>query len=633
MFVAGRVLTPDGQPVPNAKVMVHAGLKQPGFGSRFEGMRPAPIGRTLCDGSGRFRVDAERTTSSRHQLVGAVATATGYGAGWVGIDPDADEPVAEITLRPEQVIEGRLFDVNGRPVGGVRVEVRMMGRVVPAPPVGGVRETVEGPDLPWSHGRERPGWPGPAFSDDQGRFTLRGIGRGVRVGLGVDDPRFARLTTALDTDDAPGPKSVSIALEPARIIAGRVTDVETGQGIAHARLTVLSYRGSGGFVNEFEADDQGRFRLNPLSADRYSLSADPPPGLPYLHAGTRIFPWPKGALEHHVDVAMRRGVMIRGKVVEEGTGRPVAGAQLAFVGRRVTDEATGASNGSAKTASDGSFQIAVLPDPGYLVALAPSEDYVFRSMGQGPLRYGQPGGRRFYAHAFVALDPKVGVEDAEVTVTLRRGATVQGHIVGPDGRTVASAAMISRILLPPRPGPYLPWQYHDAGRVRDGRFAIHGLDPDAEVPVHFLDRDGRLGATATLSGKSGSDGPVTVRLEPCGTAWARLVDRDGKPVAGYRGAGLIVIIVTPGASLTGGPDLPRDILADAGSLAAVDPAHYGDDLLSDADGRIALPDLIPGATFSVRVRNRDRRVTFEKEFTVKPGETIDLGEIVVERPS
>jgi protocatechuate 3,4-dioxygenase beta subunit len=612
--------------------MVHAGLKQPGLASRFDGTRPAPIGRALCDGSGRFRVDAERTTSARHRLVGAVAMAPGYGAGWVEIDPDADEPVAEITLRPEQVIEGRLFDLTGRPVVGVRVEVHFMGRVVPAPPGGVVRETAEGPDLPWSHGRERPAWPGPAYSDAEGRVTLRGIGRGVRVRLGVDDPRFARLMPVIDTDDAPSPKTVSIALEPARIIAGRVTDAETGQAIPHARLLVLSYKGSAGFVNEFEADDQGRFRLNPLSADRYSLSAYPPPGLPYLHAGTSIFPWPKGALEHHVDVAMRRGVVIRGKVVEEGTGRPVAGARLSFAGRRVTDEATGASNGTAETAPDGSYQIAVLPGPGYLVVLAPSDDYVYLSMGQGTLRYDQPGGRRFYAHAFVALDPKAGAEETDVTVTLRRGATVRGRVIGPDGRPIASAAMIDRVFLPPSPGAYLSWRYQDAARVRDGHYEVHGLDPDAEVPVHFLDPNGRLGATAMLSGKSGSDGPVTVRLEPCGTARVRLVDRDGKPVAGYRGAGLIVIIVTPGASLTGGPDLPRDILADADSLAAIDPAYYGDDLVSDADGRIALPDLIPGATFSVRVRNRDHQVTFRKEFTIKPGETIDLGEIVVERP-
>ncbi len=49
--------------------------------------------------------------------------APGYGVGWVTLDPDDDQPTAEISLRPEQVIHGRLFDVQGRPVPDVRVSV------------------------------------------------------------------------------------------------------------------------------------------------------------------------------------------------------------------------------------------------------------------------------------------------------------------------------------------------------------------------------------------------------------------------------------------------------------------------------------------------------------------------------
>ena len=35
-----------------------------------------------------------------------------------------------------------------------------------------------------------------------------------------------------------------------------------------------------------------------------------------------------------------------------------------------------------------------------------------------------------------------------------------------------------------------------------------------------------------LAGESAAGVPVTVRLEPCGAAKARLIDRGGKPVAG-----------------------------------------------------------------------------------------------------
>ena len=59
---------------------------------------------------------------------------------------------------------------------------------------------------------------------------------------------------------------MTLALEPAKIIRGRITDADTGKPIPHAQLRVLSYsKDVGGTVNEFEADAEGRFRANPLS--------------------------------------------------------------------------------------------------------------------------------------------------------------------------------------------------------------------------------------------------------------------------------------------------------------------------------------------------------------------------------
>ena len=67
---------------------------------------------------------------------------------------------------------------------------------------------------------------------------------------------------------------MTLALEPAKIIKGRITDADTGKPIPHAQLVVMAIHGSpGGTVNEFEADAEGRFRVNPLSADRYEVSA------------------------------------------------------------------------------------------------------------------------------------------------------------------------------------------------------------------------------------------------------------------------------------------------------------------------------------------------------------------------
>jgi RNA polymerase sigma factor (sigma-70 family) len=620
MFIVGRVLDPQGKPVPNAMTMVYAALKQPGNGGgSVEKMKPSAIGQARSDDSGRFQVNAPRTSSSRHRQIGAVAIASGYGVGWVELDPDADRPIADISLWPEQVIQGRLFDLNDRPVQGVEVRVQAIGRVIPGSRAG---YYGDGPRFWWDPGNGLPAWPKSEISDSEGRFTVRGVGRGVRVVLMIDDQRFARQVVPITTEDASELKPVTLALVPAKIIKGRITDADNGKPIPHALIRVLSYAASamGGTVNEFEADGLGRFRANPLSAERYEVSVTAPEGQPNLGV-SKLFNWPKGAIEYPMDLALPRGVVIRGKVTEEGSGKPVAGARISFGTLRKVEAQSGAVNGLAASGTDGSFQIAVLPSPGYFVVLGPSEDYVLREIDDGLVREGKPDGRRAYAHAFLACDPKPAGERLVVSVMLRPGTTVSGRVVGPDGQPIQDAWMISRVCLPASTSAWLMWRAQHHGSVKSGRFEIHGLDPDAAVPVYFLDPHHKLGATASFTGKSAAGGPVTVRLEPCGSARARLVDASGKPVVGFLCRREISMAVTT-------PHVFRYFEA---SLASIDSINYADGPVSDAMGRITLPALIPGAPYHFSTNGRTA-TQGDKDFTVKPGEALALGDIVIEKP-
>jgi hypothetical protein len=69
-------------------------------------------------------------------------------------------------------------------------------------------------------------------------------------------------------------------------------------------------------------------------------------------------------------------------------------------------------------------------------------------------------------------------------------------------------------------------------------------------------------------------------------------------------------------------------------LSTVDPIHYQDGHLSDADGRITLPALIPGATYQIIDRTvvRTEPNPVRKEFRIKAGETVDLGDILIGKP-
>jgi protocatechuate 3,4-dioxygenase beta subunit len=123
MTVAGRVLDPDGKPVKGAVVDLVARPRSPWVGASDEIDPRTSLGQGQSDGDGRFRLDAPRTASIRVFEVHALATAPGYGLGWAELNPDAEQPAAEIRLQPEQVVRARLVDVTGAPVRGVEVRV------------------------------------------------------------------------------------------------------------------------------------------------------------------------------------------------------------------------------------------------------------------------------------------------------------------------------------------------------------------------------------------------------------------------------------------------------------------------------------------------------------------------------
>ena len=60
-----------------------------------------------------------------------------------------------------------------------------------------------------------------------------------------------------------------------------------------------------------------------------------------------------------------------------------------------------------------------------------------------------------------------------------------------------------------------------------------------------------------------------------------------------------------------------------------DFVNYRNGPKTDADGRMELPALIPGATY--RIRSIIKGKTTHMDFTVEAGQTIDLGEIILDR--
>ena len=159
------------------------------------------------------------------------------------------------------------------------------------------------------------------------------------------------------------------------------------------------------------------------------------------------------------------------------------------------------------------------------------------------------------------------------------------------------------------------------------------------MPVYFLDAMNQRGAAVELSGKQSGE-ETTIHLQPCGTATARFVGPDGKPLASIdlRQLSIFEILVTPGPHwMTRDNNAQSQLAADADSVSAIDREHYADRHLTDAAGRMTFPVLIPGALYRISdysTRSVDQKgVQIRKDFTVKPSEKLDLGDILIEKPS
>jgi RNA polymerase sigma factor (sigma-70 family) len=629
MIVTGRVLGADGQPLPGAAVVV-VGLPQ----RAYRGGDPAAYRGTLlaegkADADGKFRLPAPRTSSANYREVYAVAAAEKHAPAWRRLNPDAEQPEAALTLPAEQIVRGSLVDLQGLPAAGVKVTVTYIGGMVNGQPDG-----VALGNLP----KHSP-WPESVTTDEKGAFVIRGCNRDQGLTLTASDDRFATQSFQVDTPGKPRPESrvlgydaggflheqvsgpnekgqpevLKLPLTPGRLVEGRVTYADTGKPAA------------GAWVGGTRADEDGRFRLRFAGRGGVTLEVFAPEGEPYLSVWHRV-EFPKGSVKQEAAIALPRGVLVRGKVTEAGSGNPVAGAAVQFWPRDVGDPNrpknvfTGWYHVEL-TKADGTFRMAVLPGESHLLIQGPTPDYIHEEIGSEVIRVGRAGGGRTYPDAFVKLDVPAKGEPKEVAVTLRRGATVRGKLLGSDGKPVKKALMAHRLHV----SIALGWQFPE--EVRDGVFEVHGLDPEKGVPVYFLDAENQCGATVILSGKQAGE-TVTVKLAPCGKATARYLDGQGRPLADY--AASPDLVITPGAA--GRVIVPgkEELLADATSLTNFDRHNYWARLKTDEKGRITFPALIPGATYRVERWEKDGWVP-HKEFTAESGKTIDLGDVPIDR--
>jgi hypothetical protein len=629
MTVSGRALDADGRPVPGAKVAILGRRKLAALTARSDDQHIV-LGRAEAGAGGRFELDVPRTSSLTYYELHALAFRAGLALGWSELNRDAEAPSVDVRLMPEQLIEARLVDLQGAAASGVTIRTASLGIAHRD----GSR--FDGINLPQAFLEGLDGiWPDPVVSDAEGQFQLAGIGGGVRVGFQVDGPNVARQYLGIQNDAKAGQKRATLALQPALRVNGRITAADTGAPLANA--VVMVGTGTDRFRiarNDYRTDADGRYEANPSSGTFVSVTVYPPVGSPYL-IFQRNLKNDDGAARREMNLEVPRGVLVKGRITERGTGRPLAGASVYYEnGKGNVVEGKGTIPGwmSAITSGpDGRYAIAVAPGKGQLRVYAATADFAHEVQGANEGVNGKPGGKRIYAHTFVPYEVKAAQGPNEIDVALVPAVTVAGRVVGPAGQSIDKAEIVTTLSISPF---HSFWRGDFTIPVRDGHFELHGVAPDRHYKCSFLDTVNGWGTTVDVTAALADQGPLTVQLQQCGSASLRLIDDEGHPVP--KGTALLNLVATPGPGTDYGGDslteAERSMLtADEEIYANIDRQHYWNSPKADRDGRLTLPLLIPGATYRVYeyTRGKSGHAQRWRDFTVEPGQTTDLGDVRV----
>jgi hypothetical protein len=637
MTVTGRLQGADGKPIAGGEVALVAEVwcrSERPLGTHLHCGLPITFrvtGPFRSDGQGRFRATAAVGPARPAHAVYAHAAAASHGRATVNLAKWARQDIV-IKLDREHVVRGRLIDTQGQPAAGATVRPIMFSVM------GTTRETLipTEPVPPYA----LPLLPA-VTADDKGRFLIKGLGK-EKVWLEVTHEHFATQRLQPEPSPRADAKDTPFSLVAAHVVEGRVTYSQNGRPAAGAR--VIAHTGFDGVV-QCATDLDGRYSLNPLPGDSFTLRVFPPDGERYPVAIKGLTFSQSARLE--ADVVLEPGVLVRGRITEAPSGRPVASALVLY---RPHWRNNPFHNGkydfttynfdwaqeAAHTATsnrDGVFQIAVPPGPGDLFVLGPTLEFVHVASSIGDLEFGRPSRVRIYPDALVPLDLKPQDETQKVTAVLRRGVTLKARVEAPDGAPIKCLLVLSRSYTATNFEHYnQPWNTLEC---RDGSLALPGCDPEKGGVAWLLDRERALGLTMKFTGAEAAGPARTVRLEPCGSAKVRCVDKQGKPVSDAKLSAAIVL--SPGAFFAASALSRKDDKELEGDWVLWINCHFKPDWEppTDAQGYATFSGLVPGATYWITawgLGDYDLRTGNQKEeFRVKAGETLKLPDLVLRK--
>ncbi|HEU4395448.1 MAG TPA: sigma-70 family RNA polymerase sigma factor [Planctomycetota bacterium] len=464
-------------------------------------------------------------------VLGAAALLLAAGVGWLALRDgggSADGDVENTKARGTPVAEAKAPNSTAKAEGGGRegeavasaprvgVALEVLVRDSRGAPLPGVQVTLHpfprsdaSQDFPFSSATapaEPPAALAAATTGASGRVRLDHLEPGERV-LGAAAAGRARAWRAVHLDAGDPGETVVLTLLPACTLSGRVRDAD---GRPVPGVFVVASGPSAWKVNSTglaraAVDAEGRYRLEGLEPGANTIR------LWTASGQRRSVGWIDLPGVSTFDIDLDRGATVRGRVLDDATGEPVASARVfawATADATVTAVAT--------TGADGTFAFDDFP-PWSLIPLTVD--------APGYLCYPDAPG---YAVERVAVRLSAGTV-VEKEIRLRRGRALRGRITGPEGAPIAGV----RVSV-----PVTPQRLASANSGADGAYGLEGLPPGAASV--------RVVAKGWILAEGAGDGAASVDLAAEGesvrdfvlarapSVEGRVVDGEGSPVAGAR---------------------------------------------------------------------------------------------------
>jgi len=646
IVVRGVVLDPEGQPVAGARVNV---LRYYWHGQRSD----TPLATSSTNAQGEYVISYRKTQFAKNlarpemwREAAVVVTYDGYGPGWTSYGDIQDGGSTTLRLVDDQPVEGRIVDLEGRPIAGVTVELESIYRHTQEDIARWVDAMRRGVPFFGSEDYGRPNDSVPGFglpiagtlvTGQDGRFSLRGIGKNRYAFLKIRSAQCAAaelrvVTMPIESFEADfgqsGYKNLltfygakfSFSAEPSQPIEGIVRDAITKQPLPGVRVYADQLAGKtigGLYAAEAVSDAEGRYRLLGLpKGEGNGLLAVPNDEQPYFMREFRDIPMADGLAPIQYDIELHRGIWITGRLSETVNGAPVQ-AHLYYLPwpdneaiKDLPEFNAGHLPGSHmryESDADGRFRLVGLPGRG-LVAANTLASFPF---GQG-------------VRAIKDLPPYDVFRKVAGVYAPTSTFPTAVYEIRPEGET--DVEIDFRIV----PGSRIPVRFVDAAGEPASGLRVHGLQPKSKwhedknvgpeaTLLAFGSDETRLllahdearsqGKAVLITPDRAKEKTLQIELEPCAKVKARLLDVDGQPMPG------LVIRIWPVGEQDWIVELPSASTDDNGNVEA---------------------QLLPGVAYSIYAESAQISMQpLIKDLQIGAGETIDLGEFDVtskERP-